>query len=213
MARTLAYSIGLILIMAAVCAGELVPGLGTFLREFNPVVAFFLYIGLGYITGSKVGSLPTARALVVCSLLAHFLLYSTPFIVGYYTFPAKIAKSMTKARGTEVSYAEAATSLKAFLERETRFHGIPAYAVYSERRSLMAANLKEYAARKFEDVDDLGSLLAAILNIMLHSIPILLKWLLTDKLAIVHEPGYIGLIFWYLMSLGFYVFGFVKGEE
>jgi hypothetical protein len=209
----LAYSLGLVLIMAAVSAGEVVPGLGTFLREFRPVVAFFLYFGLGYITSSRIASLPAARGLVACSLLGHFLLYSTPFLVGYYTFPAKMAKSMTEEKGTEVSYTEAAASLKTFLASETRFHGVPAYAVYSERRSLMAANIKEYAAHQFEDVDDLGPLLAAILNVILYSIPIGLKWFLVDTLGVVHEPGYIGLVFWYLAALGFYAFGFIKGEE
>jgi hypothetical protein len=205
--------IGLILIMAAMCAGELVPALGGFLHAIEPVIAFLLYVSLGFIAASKIGDRPAeSRALIISSLVVHFLLYSTPFVVGYYTFPAKIAKAMTKERGTEVSYAEAATSLKIILEKETGSSGIPGYAVYTERRSLSAANIKEYAARQFEDVDDLGPLLAALLNVILYTIPIGLKWLLTNTLEIVREPGYIGLVFWYLVALGFYIFGLIMGE-
>lgn len=214
MARTLTYSFLLILVMAVVSAGEWVPRVGTFFHELAPIVAFFLYLGLGYIAGSKLRELPTSgRVLVACSLLAHFLLYSTPYLVGYYMLPSDLAKSMTKERGAEVSYSEAAAALSSVLEKETGLHGVPAYAVFSERRSLTAANVKDYVARQFEDVDDLGPLLAAIVNTVLHTLPVGLKWLLTDRLEIVREPGYIGLVFWYLAAFGFYGFGFRKGVE
>lgn len=214
MLRTFTYFAGLLAIMAAITAGELVPWIGGFLHEINPIIAFFLYLGLGYITASRLGSVPSAtRTLIVSSLLAHLALYSTPFVVGYYTFPAKVANSMAAEGSPEVSYSEAATAIKVLIERETSLHGIPAYALYSERLSLTAASLSAYIAKQCDDIDDLGGLLTALLNIVLHTIPIGLKWLLTDKLMLVHEPGYIGLIFWYLASLGFYIFGFLRGES
>jgi hypothetical protein len=201
--------------MAALSAGGWSPNfLGTLCRELKPVVAFFLFLGLGYITGSKLDRLHNgSRVLVVLSLIAHLLLYLTPSIVGYYKASEGLAKSMTKERGVETGRAQAATSLDIFLEKETGFQGVPAYAVYSERRSLASANIKEYAAKQFEDVDDLGPLIAALLNIVLYTIQMALKWLLTDTLSIVDDPGYIGLVFWYLVALGFYIFGFMKGQE
>jgi hypothetical protein len=211
MLRKLALFVVFILVMGALSAGAWSPNfLGEFCREIQPLIAFFLYFGLGYTVGSNLGA---SRALVVCSLIAHLLLYVTPFAVGYYQASSQIAESMAKETGSEVSHAQAAASFDLFLEKGTGFQGIPGYAVYSERRSLSAANVKEYAARQFEDVDDLGPLLSAVLNTVLYTIPIALKWLLTDKLTIVGEPGYIGLVFWYLVALAFFIFGFAKGQE
>jgi hypothetical protein len=214
MLRTLALSVVFILIMAALTAGQWNPTFGPFLRELTPVAAFFLYFGLGYITSDKKSRLLTGGGvLVALSLVAHLFLYSTAFIVGHYEASSKLAVDMAKEKHSDVSYAEAAASLDLFVEKETGFRGIPGYAVYSERRSIAAANIKEYAGKQLEDVDDLGPLLAALLNILLYTIPITLKWLLTDTFEIVHEPGYIGLVFWYLVALGMFTFGFIQGGD
>lgn len=214
MLRTLALGAVLMLVMAAVTAGAWLPGVGGFFHEVAPVAAFFVYFGFGVATGGKVGGLPgSARGIVACSIIALFAIYSTPFIVDYYRSPAKLAEAMAKEKGTGVSYAEAAASLDLFVAKETGVHGLPGYAIYSERSSLATASIGEYASRQFDDVDGLGGILAALLNIVLFTIPIGLKWLLCDTWKMVREPGYIGLVFWYLTALGFFIGGFMTGSD
>lgn len=209
MGRVGITSLGLALLMAGLCAGELIPKIGPLLAELRPLVAFFMYVGLGWSMGDAYSERSgTRRALLVSVALAgHLLLYSTPLIVGYYTFPARVAAAMAKSEGRRMSYGEATAIARAFLAKETGLYGPPAYAVYSMRQSLTPSNAGEHIAREFEDVDDLGGCIAALLNVVLYTIPIALKWLLVGKLHLVGEAGYIGLVFWYIVALSFSLFG------
>ena len=183
--------------------GELIPYVGPLFQELNPVIAFFIFIGLGRFAADKVSKLaPPGRAwflaymLVVCSLT-----FVSPYVAGYYTFPVIVARAMAVEKHVELTYEQASTSVKELLRHETGSAGVIGYAIYSERSQLVGRNLGEYVGRQFEDVDGLGGLLGALINIILHTIPMLLKWILCDKLAWVGEARLVGLVFWYLFSL------------
>jgi hypothetical protein len=214
MLRTLGFGTVLMLVMVAVTAGTWLPGVGGFFHEVAPVAAFCVYFGFGFSRGEKTEGLPgSTKGIVLCSLIALTAIYSAPYIAEYYRSPVKLAEAMSKERGTVVTYAEAAAALDLFVGKETGVHGIPGFAIYSERSSLTASSLGEYASHQFDDVDDLGGILAALLNIVLFTIPIGVKWLLCDTWKVVHEPGYVGLVFWYLAAIGFFTVGFVSGSD
>ena len=209
-------SIGMALLMAALCAGELIPYLGPFFGEFRPVAAFFLYFGLGFLMGDAYSEATARRRglLLTVALAGHLLLFATPFVAGYYILPAKVAAAAKKNNdGKDLKYSDAAVSTRVFLEKETECHGVAAYAIYSMRQSMEASNAGEHVAHQFEGVDGLGSCLAALINIVLYTIPIALKWLLVSKLHVVGDPAYIGLAFWYLVALAFSFFGLREGME
>ena len=50
-------------------------------------------------------------------------------------------------------------------------------------------------------MNDLEELPSVLINIILHTIPMILKWVLCDTLQWVRDPGAVGLAFWYLLSL------------
>jgi hypothetical protein len=201
--------------MAALPAGELIPWVGPLFRELRPVAAFFVYLGLGWSLGGAYSELRggASGALLSVGLAIHLVLYSIPLIVGYYTFPVKVAAAIEKSEGSRPSYSVAAAAAQVFLEKETGFHGVPAYAIYSMRQSLLANSAQEYIGHEFDGVDDPVGCAVALLNIVLYLVPIGLKWLLVTKFHLMNEPAYISLVFWYLVAMGFSYYGFRKETE
>ena len=202
----------LVVAMAALSAAELLPWVGPFFRELRPIGAFFVYFGLGWLLGSAdSGSKVSSRGALLCvGLIFHLVLYSMPMVVGYYSFPIKIASAEEKSDGKRPSYDEAAVAGDRFLEQQTGLSGVPAYAIYSTRQSLLADGIQKQIDRQFESVDGPVGCAVALLNVILYIIPIALKALLVNKLEVLEEPAYIGLVFWYLVTLAFTYYGYRK---
>ena len=96
MLELLLFLLGPMVLRLLLSLGELIPYVGSFLQQFNPVLAFFIFIGIGLYAGEKAeGLTPASRtlflayALVVCSLT-----YIGPYVAGYYTFPVKAARTV-----------------------------------------------------------------------------------------------------------------------
>jgi hypothetical protein len=201
--RLISFLIAPVVVRILLSLGELIPYVGPLLQQLNPVIAFFIFIGLGLFAAEKASKLTPARrtlflayTLVVCSLT-----YISAYVAGYYTFPVTVARAVAAEKHVELTYEQASTSVRELLRQETGSDGVIGYAIYSERRQLVGRNLADYAGRQFEEAEGLEGLLGALLNIILHTIPMLLRWILCDKLAWVVEAGLVGLTFWYLFSV------------
>jgi len=197
--------------MAALSAGDLLPWVGPFFREFQPIGAFFVYFGLGWMLASADSDSRAPFGVLLCvGVVFHLVLYSMPTVVGYYTYPVKIAALEEKSGGERPSYEFAAAAGDKYLEQQTGFRGIPGYAIYTMRKSLMVENIQKEANRYSENLDGPVDCAAALLNIVLFIIPIALKGLLVNKLHVLKEPAYIGLVFWYFVTLAFTYYGYRK---
>ena len=182
---------------------ELIPYVGGFVQLIEPLIAFYLFVFIGISFGEKLReskSLGTSF-LFTCIIGVCTLTFAAPYIVGYYTYPIKLAQQVTKETRQDATYAQASSVIKDLLNKEVGSDGIVSYAIYIERRQLSSRNLSEYAGQQFEEIDDLGGVIAAIVNVILHAIPLLLKSILCTQLGWVSEAGLIGIIFWYLFSL------------
>lgn len=122
-------------------------------------------------------------------------------------------KQLSDESHTIVTYNESAEALRARLLKETGGTGILAFSIYSERLPLNATSYKEFIKSELEDIDDFLPLLTAIINITLQSIPMLFKWILCDKLGLIREAGWVGLVFWYIFSLTLAYFGWKKSSQ
>lgn len=184
---------------------ELIPYVGAFFQAINPIIAFFIFLSIGWYAGGEAKDLTQVRrtlflayALVACSLT-----YIAPYVAGYYTLPLKVARTVAAQKHVELTYREASNSVRTLLRQETGSDGVIAYAIYSQRSQLAGRSFVDYCARQFEEVYDLLDIPIALINIILHAIPFLLKWLLCDKLAWIGigEASLISLTFWYLFSV------------
>jgi hypothetical protein len=181
----------------------IIPYVGVVFQWLGPILAFFIFFAIGQHAGEKAKRLTPARralllgyALVVCTFT-----FAAPYVAGYYTYPVKVARTVAAEKHVDLTYEQASNDVKALLREETGSDGVIGYAIYSERLQLAARSYGEYVGSQFEDIDDLGGLISAVLNIILHTIPMLLKWALCNKLGFVGEAGLVGLGFWYLFSV------------
>jgi hypothetical protein len=194
--------------------GALIPYVGGFVSEIGSILAFFVFFFIGDHAGGKAKRLTRGRraAMFVYALVACTLTFATPYAAGYYTRPVTFARTVAAEKHVTVTYEEASTSIKALLRQETGSDGVIASAIYGERVQLSAHSLGQYISGQFDDVDDLEGIVSAVVNTVLHTIPMLLKWVLCDKLGWVSEPGFIGLGFWYLVALALSCWGYVASD-
>lgn len=192
-----------VVVQSLLTLAGIIPYVGVIFQWLGPILAFFIFVAIGQHAGEKAKRLTPARralflgyALVVCTFT-----FAGPYVAGYYTYPVKVARNVAAEKHVNLTYEQASNAVKALLSQETGSDGVIAYAIYSERLQLSARSYGEYVGSQFEDIDDLGGLIGAVLNIILYTIPMLLKWALCDKLGWVGEAGLVGLGFWYLFSV------------
>lgn len=181
----------------------IIPYIGSIFQLLGSIIGFFVFFFIGMHGAEKAkGNKPAIRSFlfgyvfIVCTLT-----FAVPYIVGYYTYPIKVSRNFTKETHSSMTNMQASKAIKDMLITETGSDGIVAYAIYSERQQLSVSSYGKFVGNQFEDVDDLGGIVGAIINIILYSIPMLLKWIICDKLELIKEAGFVGLFFWYFFSL------------
>jgi hypothetical protein len=186
-----------------------IPYVGALIQFLVPIIAFFLFFYIGLFGGEKAnGNKPSKKIFLFgFTLLVCTLTFAIPYVVGYYTYPLKVARKVKEQKHTIMTYSQASELITGALNKEIGSDGFFSYALYTEELQLSAKSFNAYLNEQFEDVDDLGSLIAAIVNTILHAVPILLKGLLCTKLGWVKEAGSVGLMFWYLLSFALMYFG------
>lgn len=198
----------------------LVPYIGFVVEAFRPLLAFSIFVVIGVYAGNRAnGQAPFTKALLLIYALAvAAVTFATMYAADYYARPVKLAqavaadKTAPADRRVKLTYAQAADAVTALLRQKVGSDGIVAYAIYSERVQLSAHSYRDYVSKEFEAVDDLGGLIAALFSVVFHTIPMLLKWLLCDKLGLVTEAGLVGLGFWLLSSLGLTYAGWCSAD-
>lgn len=195
--------------------GALIPYVGSMFQGLGPILAFFIFFFIGQHAGNNAkGFTPTRRALLLgYAFLVCTSTFAAPYVADYYTYPVKVARAVAAEKHVRLTYAQAANSAKARLRRQTGSDGVIAYAWYTERLQLSAHSYGEYVGRQFEDIEGLGGVIAAGLNIALHTIPLFLTWALCDKLGWVREAGWVGLGFWYLVAVALSCWGYSASES
>ena len=201
-------------IQALLSLGALIPYVGGFISEIQSILAFVVFYFIGDHAGGKAQGVTGGRraGIIIYALVACTLTFATPYAAGYYTRPVIFARSIAAEKHVTVTYEEASNLIKALLRQETGSDGVIASAIYGERVQLSAHSLGQYISGQFDDLDDLEGIVSAVVNIVLHTIPMLLKWVLSDKFGWVSEPGFIGLGFWYLVSLALSCWGYVASD-
>lgn len=197
------------LIQVLLTLAAVIPYVGVVFQFIRPIAAFFIFAGMGLLAGEMAEKLSATqkRVVLTCVLIAASISFVGPYVAGYYTHPVRIARSLAE-KNLSVTYGKATDVMKSSLLQETGSSGVLAYALYSERLQLSARSVGNFFASEFEDVDDLGGIIAALINTVLHAIPWLLKLAICDGLGWVSEAGAIGLAFWYLFSLLLTYIGF-----
>jgi hypothetical protein len=191
-------------------AAGAIPYIGDLFESLRPVLAFIIFVGIGFLGRSIAEHFtPTKRAAFFAVIaLGCAITFASPYVIGYYTWPLKVGRAVEAERHVQITYAEAATAAKSFLRQETGSDGVTAYALYTERVHLSAKSFGEFTAHQFEEVEGIESLLGAVINVILHAIPMLLKLIFCDKLMWITEAGMLGIIFWYLIAVTLAYFGY-----
>ena len=192
----------------------IIPYVGFIFQSITPFVAFGVFFFIGVHTRSAATGLgPHGRTLLICYAgLVCTCTFVAPYVSGYYTYPVTVARAVSASRHVEVSYGQASKVGKALLRTETGGDGVLAYAVYSERRRLSAKSFGEYVGSQFEDIDSPEGFIGAVVNVVLWSVPMLLKWVLCDKLKWVVDGAYVGLMFWYAFSVTLSYWGYKSAD-
>jgi len=192
----------------------IIPYVGDFFHYLSQFLSFFLYLGIGAFAAEEARGLSPGkkRLLLGYTLVVCAFAFTIPYVAGYYTYPVKVARVIAAEKHGEFTYAQASDAVKALLVKETGSDGVIAYAIYTERVQLSSASFGEYVGKQFSDIDDLGGLLSAVINTILHAIPMLLKSLLCNGLGLIREAGLIGLGFWYLFSVILAAIGYAYWE-
>jgi len=205
----------LILLIPVVVQGilplaSIIPYAGGIFKELAPFVAFYIFFTIGQYSGDKAKwlSLRSGYLLIGYVLIVCTVTFASPYLAGYYTYPVKVTRSFAAEKHVNLNYEQASNTAKEYLRQETGSDGVIAYAIYSARPQLSAHSYGEYVSRQFDDIDDLGGFIAAGINIVLHTIPIFLTWILCFKLGWVGEAGLVGLGFWYLFYVGLCYIGY-----
>lgn len=197
------FIVGIISTLAVITLLKVAPVVGPFFSLVAPVCAFFCYLLYGATIYDVADELKGVSKILLIGLaiLLHFFIYITPFVVGYFTFPVKVQRSVEKSRQVQISYRKSFDLSQSMFVEKTGSSGILGYAKYDMRQQLSAESVGEYVDKKLKHLDGLGSFISAVINTILYVIPVFLKWLLADTLSLVEEPAYIGLGFWYLVGL------------
>ena len=205
-----AISLVTVVVQVLLTLAAVIPYVGGLFQFLQPILAFFLFVGIGLLTGSSTEKVPSRqrRPVLLFLIAAASLCFAGPYVVGYYTYPVKIARSVASNPNLNLTYSQAFDAMKSSLRQETGSDGVVAYALYTERLQLSANSFGKFVSSEFEDVDDFGGIISAIINTVLHAIPLLVKLLLCDTLRWVAEAGIIGLVFWYLLALALTYVGF-----
>ena len=201
--------------IALLKAATLIPYVGVLIQFLLPFVVFFVYFFIGVYGGERASNETEPakkRLLLGYTFLICTMTFASPFIIGYYTYPVKVVQNISAVNHKSVTYTQASEIIKNELNDKIGYSGMIAFAIYTERLQLTSDNFGEYCGQQFEDVDDLGGIISAVINIILHAIPMLLKWLLCTKLGFVSEAGFVVLTFWYLFSMLLSYFGW-KSES
>ncbi len=201
-------------VQVLVSFAAIIPYVGPIFQWLGPFLAFFIFFHIGQHASDAAKGLTPARrtlllgyAFVVCTCT-----FAVPYVAGYYTYPVKVGRAIATSQHVDLTYGQASNAVRGLLRKETGSDGLIAYAIYSERLQLSADSYGKYVGAQFEDVDDLGGFIGALINIVLHTIPMLLKWAVCDKLKWVAEAGFVGFGFWYLVSVVLSYLGYRAAE-
>jgi hypothetical protein len=189
--------------------GEVIPYIGVLFQLFKPILFFFLFCYLGVSLGemAQKNEFFKRSTLFVYLILVCTISYVNIHAIGYYAVPLKVIKAVNEKTHKVISYSEASVEIDKLLLKEVGSKGVLSFAIYTERIKLRENTFKKHITGQFQDIDDLGGLISAVINIILISIPMALKWILNIKLQWVSEVGLIGLVFWYLIALLFSYLG------
>ncbi len=203
-----------IAVLALVTLGILIPHVGPFFQEIRPIISFFVFISIGSGAGENAiyydgiqKWLFVGFFLVVCSLA-----FISPIMTDYYALPIQVTRFAKANQQVEVTYQQALGIVKDMLRQETGSDGVLSYAIYTERIQLTDGDFSAYSSSQFEDIDDAEGILSAILNIVIHAVPILLTWVFYDILGWVSDAGLVGLTFWYVFSVTVSIVAFYKAD-
>jgi hypothetical protein len=197
-----------VMLQATVAASLLIPFIGDLVSSIWKVLVLWLWIVLGSQFGEIMwGRRGAARAAVALySLCVVTLTFVSTYAVGYYTVPIGIRRQMdlTPEQRTVATYAFVASAVRERIRAETGFGGIAGHAIFAERQHLSREAFGEFVGSQYEEAGqegEEGAFLTATINVLLYSIPVVMKFALSDKLHWVREPGLIGLSFWYVLTL------------
>jgi hypothetical protein len=195
--------------------GALIPVVGPLFQWLAPMLAFFVYFFVGAHAADLTKSATSVQRTLVAALalVVGTCAFASPYVVEYFTLPIRVSRNVLEEQEEIITYQQASREVRTLLRKDMGSDGVLASAIYSERRQLTAQSYGEYFSKQFEDLDDLGGLVAAVVNSALHAIPMTLKLVLCDKLEWVGEPGAVGLVFWYLVAMALVCFGYGGGKR
>ena len=133
-----------------------------------------------------------------------FITFSVPYFISYYSLPIKYKKYIKEQYKKEIKYNEAFKIARKDLKETLGSDDIFRYAINIEKTQLDPDNAVEVAKEKMKDLkneDDAEGALNSIIDLIIYLIPSFISYIFYNKLGWINNPGYIGLIYWYLLSL------------
>jgi len=197
-----------VMLQATVAASLLIPFIGELVQSVWSVLALWLWMILGSYFGEMMwGRQGVARTTIAFySLFVVTLAFATTYGVGYYTAPWRIRRQMnlTPEQRAVATYGLVASMVRERVHAETGFNGIVGHAIFAERQHLSREGFSDFVSSQYEEAGqegEEGAFLAATANVILYSLPVVIKIVLCDKLHWIKDPGLVGLGFWYILTL------------
>ncbi|MGL4503122.1 MAG: hypothetical protein ACRCU2_28930 [Planktothrix sp.] len=179
-----------------------IPFIGKFLSGFVPVARFFMYgfMGLEFkeILKSKPLDQKVNKLKVMLIALCFSVVFTSSYFAEYVHYPYRLAYRL------DASPAKVSRDFDSHLKRQTGSSGFIGFMKFKfEQPVRVSGDQIESVAG---DVEDLGGLVIAIINLILLIFPLILFFILNNLLGLQIGGGLIYFTFWYVMS-GLIVYG------
>ena len=173
-----------------------IPFIGKFLSGFVPVARFFMYalmaIELQEILDYKSLKQKISKFQIVLIAFCFSVVFTSSYFAEYVHYPYKIAHRL------DASPAKISREFESHLKRQTGSSGFIGFMKFKFEQPVRISG--DEIDSVTGDVDDLGGLVIAIINLILLIFPLILFFILNNLLGLQIGGGLIYFAFWYVMS-------------